>query len=125
MTSVVELEPYVDNSVSFFMKRIEEYAQQGMPMNMAQWFQWYAFDVIGELTFSTRFGFLKEAKDIGGTTKIIDMYTAYCCFVGQIFSFHWLLLGNPLVKLLLDAPSAELNKVRIPSFLSTSSQLGD
>lgn len=111
MTSIVELEPFVDSSVDFFVSRIKELGSNRAPLDMAAWFQWYAFDVIGELTFSTRYGFMEMAEDVGGSTKILDMFQAYVSFVGQAFSYHWLLLGNPLFSLFFTPPSGVIGEV--------------
>ncbi|OQV05157.1 hypothetical protein CLAIMM_09941 isoform 1 [Cladophialophora immunda] len=108
MTSIVELEQYVDSSVEYLVTRIQELGTKGIPMNMAQWFQWYAFDVIGELTLSKRFGFMKYAKDVDDSTKLIDTILWYTSVVGQAFTYHWLLLGNPLLKLFVSPPTGEL-----------------
>ncbi|KEF58699.1 uncharacterized protein A1O9_06625 [Exophiala aquamarina CBS 119918] len=113
MTSIVELEPLVDSSVEFFVRRIKEIGFNDTPMNMVEWFQWYAFDVIGELTFSTRYGFMEEAKDVGDSTKILDMFQAYVSFVGQAFSYHWLLLGSPLFSLIFTPPSGIIGEMAV------------
>lgn len=110
MTSIVELEPFVDSSVELFVRRINELGCNGASMNMAEWFQWYAFDVIGELTFSTRYGFMENARDVGDSTKILDQFQAYVSFVGQVFPYHWLLLGNPLCTLLFTPPSGAIGE---------------
>lgn len=111
MTSIVELEPFVDSSVEFFVQRIKKLGSNKTPMNMAEWFQWYAFDVIGELTFSTRYGFMEHAEDVGDSTKTVDQFNAYVAFVGQAFFYHWLLLGNPLLTLFLSPPAGIIGKV--------------
>lgn len=121
MTSVTELEPYVDSSVDVLTCRIRELGSNETPMNMAEWFQWYAFDVIGELTFSKRYGFMDSAKDIGDSTKIIDKFQAYVSFVGQAFSYHWILLGNPLLSLFLKPPSGIIGEVYRRLFTSAAS----
>ena len=112
MTSIVELEPYVDNSLAYLVGKLEHFATLGAEVNMSQWFQWYAFDVVGELTLSTRFGFMEKAMDIDGTTKVIDFFNGYATFVGQAFPYHWLLLGNPLVRMFLKPPAGVLIEVR-------------
>lgn len=113
MTSIVELEPFVDSSVDFFIRRIKDIGSNGTPMNMAEWFQWYAFDVIGELTFSTRYGFMEHAKDVGNSTKILDKFQAYVSFVGQAFPYHWILLGNPLLSLFFTPPSGAIGEASL------------
>lgn len=115
MTSIVELEPFVDSSVELFVRRIREVGSNGIrPLNMAEWFQWYAFDVIGELTFSTRYGFMENAKDVGDSTKILDKFQAYVSFVGQAFPYHWLLLGSPLFTLFFTPPSGAIGEAGLP-----------
>lgn len=110
MTAIVELEPFVDSSVEFFVQRIRDFAASNTPLNMVEWFQWYAFDVIGELTFSKRYGFMESATDLGNATKTIDKFQDYVSFVGQAFSYHWLLLGNPLVSFFLKPPSGVIGE---------------
>ncbi|CAH0015649.1 unnamed protein product [Clonostachys rhizophaga] len=39
---------------------------------MGGWFQLYAFDMIGLITFSKRFGFLDAGEDTNGYINIID-----------------------------------------------------
>ncbi|KIW12773.1 hypothetical protein PV08_07960 [Exophiala spinifera] len=111
MTSIVELEPFVDSSVEFFVRRIKELGSNEAPMNMAQWFQWYAFDVIGELTFSTRYGFMEQARDVGNSTRMVDQFNTYVAFVGQAFPYHWLLLGNPLLTMILPPPAGLIGEM--------------
>ncbi|KAJ9641295.1 hypothetical protein H2204_002973 [Knufia peltigerae] len=113
MTSIVELEPFVDSSVEFFIHRIKDIGSNSTPMNMAEWFQWYAFDVIGELTFSSRYGFMEQARDVADSTKIIDKFQAYVSFVGQAFSYHWMLLGNPILSLFMKPPSGIIGDMAI------------
>lgn len=50
MSSLVSYEPYVDNCVDILTRKLLTCSQQGQQVNLAQWFQWYAFDVIGEIT---------------------------------------------------------------------------
>lgn len=52
MSSLVSYEPYVDNCVDILCRELLACSKQGQNINLAQWFQWYAFDVIGEITVS-------------------------------------------------------------------------
>ncbi|KAF5562345.1 hypothetical protein FNAPI_3241 [Fusarium napiforme] len=36
----------------------------GQRLDLAHWLQWYAFDVIGSITFQRRFGFLERRHDV-------------------------------------------------------------
>ncbi|OQV05496.1 hypothetical protein CLAIMM_10223 [Cladophialophora immunda] len=106
MTALVELEPLVDDCIDLFVKKITSHLSDPGPMNMAKWFQWYAFDVIGQLTFSTKFGFMEQEKDIENATWTIDLLLFYVSVIGQAFWLHWLLLGNPLVAWLTKSASS-------------------
>ena len=67
---------------------------------MAKWFQWYAFDVVGELTFSQRFGFFEKEEDVDNSIFQIDRFLYYLTLIGQAFPYHFLLLGNPVIAFL-------------------------
>ncbi|KAK6075439.1 hypothetical protein SCUP515_05872 [Seiridium cupressi] len=68
MTSLLEFEPLVDSTIDAFLTRVEEVQKQVEPghgVDLATWLHWFAFDVIGEVTWSKRLGFLDEGKDVG------------------------------------------------------------
>lgn len=50
MSSLVAYEPYVDNCMDILLRQLYQASKQGQTVDMAKWFQWYAFDVIGEIT---------------------------------------------------------------------------
>jgi hypothetical protein len=78
MSTLTSYEPLVDSTTSILMDVIgKRFASSGESCNLAQWLQWYAFDVMGEITFSKRFGFLEQAHDIGGICNIIDHHFTY------------------------------------------------
>lgn len=112
MSAIVELESLVDSCIKIFMGKIDKHIDDRAPLNMARWFQWYAFDVIGELTFSKRFGFLEKEADIEGAMRQIDLLLYYISTIGQAFEYHWLLMGNPIVAYLTkNAAGGVIKKV--------------
>lgn len=56
MSSLMHYEEFVDQCADVFFQRLGEFAGQGMQFNLGTWFQFYAFDVIGEITYGQRFG---------------------------------------------------------------------
>lgn len=56
MSSLVHYEEFVDQCADIFSDRLFEHAQQNHTFNLGHWFQCYAFDVIGHITFGQRFG---------------------------------------------------------------------
>ncbi|RSL38052.1 hypothetical protein CEP53_015224 [Fusarium sp. AF-6] len=54
----------------FFLTSLEEL--KGQVIDLCVWLQWYAFDVIGGMTFQKRFQFLKQRTDVGNMIRDIE-----------------------------------------------------
>jgi Cytochrome P450 len=114
MTTFVGLEQYVDSTIGLFMQRMTELSvsastppsKRGEPLNMVRWYQWFAFDLIGELSFSRRFGFLETSSDVGGLCKMLDTFIAYTSTVAMLPEMHKFLLGNPIIPYITSPPPA-------------------
>lgn len=52
MSSLVSYEPYVNNCIDIFTNRLRMCTKSGETIDLSKWFQYYAFDVIGEITVS-------------------------------------------------------------------------
>ncbi|KAF2165914.1 hypothetical protein M409DRAFT_55282 [Zasmidium cellare ATCC 36951] len=87
MDSLRMLEPYVDNAVNVFMNEMTK--RTGQTIDMGNWLQLFAFDVIGEITFSKRFGFLDTAEDDGSFTQISNALKS-AAWIGQLPFLYWL-----------------------------------
>lgn len=75
MSNLMSFEPYVDTTISFFFAQLDKrFAQTGDICNLGTWLQMFAFDVMGELTFSKRLGFLERAEDVDGIMESIWHY---------------------------------------------------
>lgn len=85
MTNMRNYEVYADQCTGLFVDAMREL--EGQPVDFAQWLQWYAFDVIGSLTFQRRFGFLEQRKDVDSMMKKINDGLEYVKLIGQ---FEWL-----------------------------------
>lgn len=60
-----------------------------------------AFDVVGEVTFAQKFGFLEQGGDVDGMMAAIEGMLSYAAICGQVPELHPFLLGNPLFPILL------------------------
>lgn len=71
MSTLVSFEPYVDATMRVMCDELErrfvsKEGRHAPTANLSDWLQFFAFDVIGELTFSKRFGFLENGVDVDG-----------------------------------------------------------
>lgn len=87
MSSIVGYEQFVNNCTSLLVQRFSEVAASSHVVDMQHWLQCYAFDVIGEITFGNRFGFLDMGEDNDGVFNAIDTKNAYATLMGI---FPWL-----------------------------------
>lgn len=87
MSSLMDLEEYVNDVVNVFMAKMKE--MQGQTVDMGKWTQLFAFDVIGEVTFSKRFGFLDSGEDDGSMATIKN--ALHCAaWIGQLPALYWI-----------------------------------
>jgi len=75
MSNIIQLEERVDKCVQMLMDKLAECAttKKTAAIDVAEWVQWYAFDVVGELFFSRMFGFMEHAHDHGGYIHALDL----------------------------------------------------
>ncbi|KAI1066927.1 hypothetical protein LB507_011384 [Fusarium sp. FIESC RH6] len=105
LTSLLESEAAIDSCTELFMSRLDEWAVGGKPIDLGIWLQYYAFDVVGEVNFAMKLGFLDSGSDVDGMIATIEGIIAYSAICGQVPEMHPLLLGNPLFPYLI--PSME------------------
>lgn len=91
MSSLVTYEPFVNECISLIKQRFSEIALADQTVDLGHWLQCYAFDVIGEITFASRFGLLDMGEDKAGMFKTIDKRFFYCTFAGLYPSLHSLI----------------------------------
>ncbi|KAG7151351.1 Pisatin demethylase like protein [Verticillium longisporum] len=99
MSSLVTYEAYVDECADLFALRLTELGEAAEssneehlpPPDIGHWFQCFAFDVIGLITYSRRFGFLDRGDDVGGLIRTIDKEMVYFTLTGVYHSLHKLL----------------------------------
>ncbi|KAK0733248.1 cytochrome P450-like protein [Lasiosphaeria miniovina] len=97
MSALVQYEPFVDNTTKLFLKQTERlYIDKPEPCDFTRWLQFYAFDVIGEITYSKRHGFIEKNEDIDGIVAYLTKLFLYVAPIGQIPLLDRLLLKNPI-----------------------------
>ncbi|KAK4173679.1 putative cytochrome P450 pisatin demethylase [Triangularia setosa] len=97
MSQLVQYEPFVDNTTKLFLKQTEKlYIDNPRACDFTQWLQFYAFDVIGEITYSKRHGFIERNEDVDGIVAYLTKLFLYVAPIGQIPLLDKLFLKNPI-----------------------------
>ena len=90
MSNLMSFETYVDTTISFFFAQLDKlFVETGDVCDLGTWLQMFAFDVMGELTFSKRLGFMDRVEDVDGIMASI---------------WHYFQKASPVSLDLLDVP---------------------
>lgn len=86
MSTLIAFEPLVDETTLAFLEQLKRRfagrsGDEGT-CDLGVWLQYYAFDVIGELTYSKRLGFLDRGVDvddiIGNLERLLNYVSVVC-----------------------------------------------
>lgn len=108
LTNLLKAEKYMDQLIELLVTRLGQLADAQKPVEFDKWFNYMAFDIVGELAFSSPFGFLESGKDIGGSIENTRVLTLYTAVAGFFVTLHQMTLGNPLVTKLGLMPSQHI-----------------
>lgn len=108
LSSIIKFEPQIDNLIELFEKRLDELSQAGQPVEFDRWFNYVAYDVVGEATFSRAFGFLETGSDIDGSIANNRAITLYVVIAGFFLTLHGATIGNPWIGKLGLTPAQHI-----------------
>lgn len=78
MSSLVHYEPLVEKTMDVFLNQTQRlFAETGKSCNFNQWLQFFAFDVIGDLTWNKRLGFVEKNEDVDGIIEFLGNFLSY------------------------------------------------
>lgn len=84
MSTLVSYEPLIDSTTNVFLaKTTAFFCDSNKTCDFARWLQFYAFDVVGEVTFSTRLGFIEQNQDVDGIIRSIAATLRYSGYVSN------------------------------------------
>lgn len=63
--ALVEQEYIVKSYIDVFSEKMRAFATEGKPVNIADWFAYTTFDVIGDMALGEPFGCLENGKQFG------------------------------------------------------------
>jgi hypothetical protein len=93
MTSLVQFEPLVDSAIREFLAQLHDrYADKcgdGSVLDFGEWLQYFAFDVICELTYSKRMGFMESGGDVENIISNLQWMLDYAAIVSEFPFSHF------------------------------------
>ena len=103
LPNLLQSEAAIDSCIQLFLSRLTELTANNTPIDLGAWLQYFAFDVVGEVTFASKFGFLERGTDVDGMMKAIEGMLTYAALCGQVPEYHKYLLGNPVFTAIMPA----------------------
>lgn len=88
MSSLLSYERYADECNEILVDKLTRFARSGEVINLGHWLQCYSFDVIGNITFSRRFGFLDQGLDLDNAMTALDQTIFFTAISGIFWQFH-------------------------------------
>ncbi|KUJ11615.1 cytochrome P450 [Mollisia scopiformis] len=99
-STIVQFEPLVDSTISTFLDQLDErYVGKDGDAGICDfsiWLHYFAFDVIGELLFKQRIGFLEGGTDVEGIISNVGKIMSYISLIGQMPWLDHVLMKNPI-----------------------------
>jgi Cytochrome P450 len=123
LSTLVTYEPLVDSTTAVFLARLDElFADTYDVCDFGTWLQYFAFDVIGELTFSKRLGFLETGTDVENIMASIGANFDWFSVIGQWPVLDLWLGKNPMYNQLyrqsVSSPIVKFAQRRLAERLS-------
>ena len=56
----------MDTRINEWTSKLQSESSSGKLLDLGNWLQWLAMDVVTDMAFGTPIGFVKQGKDIGG-----------------------------------------------------------
>ncbi|KAN0067476.1 Cytochrome P450 [Elaphomyces granulatus] len=112
LTNVVTFEEFVNDVLDILFQEFDKrYAGSQTSFDLGDWLQYFAFDVMGTMTFSSRYGFLETGTDVGGMLQAIWNFMLGVAPMTQIPWVDKLWNKNHIVSMFKPQTSSPILKV--------------
>jgi hypothetical protein len=102
LTSIRKFEEFVDVRLVEMMGVFDSrFVQQNTPCDFAIWAQYVAYDIVSDIVFGKRFGFVKAGEDVADLIKNFHMSLPAFGVLSRLAWLNSLLLAIPGIKWLL------------------------
>ncbi|KAM0799387.1 benzoate 4-monooxygenase cytochrome P450 [Usnea florida] len=117
-SSALRSESSVDQTIQVLERRLDELSQRKEAFDLSRWLLFFAWDINGEVMFSTRFGFLDQGRDIGNSIKNNFGLALYVTVTSYAQWLHMLALGNPILRWLDFQPKQHTFNTTVKAVLA-------
>ncbi|KAL2802293.1 cytochrome P450 [Aspergillus granulosus] len=98
MTNVMKLEPLMDQTLGAFFAQLEQrFVGPRAEFDLSSWLRFFAFEVMGAVSFSNKYGFLENGRDVNGLLGGIWGFMKAAAPMGQMPWLDDFLYKNSLV----------------------------
>ncbi|KAL8996034.1 MAG: hypothetical protein Q9169_004346, partial [Polycauliona sp. 2 TL-2023] len=127
IANLTHLEPLVLSTMERFFARLDElFTDKSQELDFGQWLQFFTFDVMGEVTFSQRLGFLEKGGDVDAVMENNWRYFRMAAPNTQMPWLDYLWKDNPLLPTISKRnPLADFGAARIRERLSMTDEQRD
>lgn len=91
--SALQLEPLMNEDLHVFGSELERRFMKGDnsegTCDIADWISYFAWDFLGDMTWSKRMGFMEQGKDVGGMLQTAENVMRYFSVVRRLH-MHYL-----------------------------------
>lgn len=99
MATMHTMTHYIEDTERLLLAKLDSMCQRSdQYCDLGNTLHYYAFDVLGEIAFSRKFGFLEAGEDLEKAIKTIDDMQWYDGIIGQIPEWDFVFRRNPLWK---------------------------
>ncbi|KAJ5203154.1 hypothetical protein N7449_005233 [Penicillium cf. viridicatum] len=97
MSSILSMEPFIQEVASELWGRFREFSKSSEPVPMHLWGNYFAFEVIGQLSLGGKIGFVERGEDVGGIIKSIHDGFYLMANMGNVpLQMFW--FNNPIAQ---------------------------
>ena len=88
LSSIVTYEPFVNQVLEILFDQLDQrYVRSHQSFELGDWLQYFAFEVMGTMTFSKRYGFLEQGHD---ATEMLETIWNYMVDAATFTQIPWL-----------------------------------
>jgi len=115
LSNVIRNEAEMDKVITLLRKRLDHLSTLDEPVELNQWLHFLTHDLLGEIVFSSRFGFLDQGRDIGDAIKNNFFLSIYVTSMLYMQWLHAILFGNPILRWINFQPNEHTYNTAVTS----------